>query len=327
VLGSINGINSATADTRVGIGTTTPTAKLQVRDADDAATADIAQFFAHNLTQGLGLGYNRIEAVGSNTDQHILLLPKGAGNLGIGTADPQAPLHLQRDGDLSNWQNAQLRISGATDPAMQLNLGYDTTNNRGVIQAGHSFVAFKDLLLNPFGGNVGIGVNAPTFQLQLSSDSAAKPNGGSWSNPSDFRLKENIHPFTDGLAVLLNINPVRYQLNGKAGMPKGEPGIGVIAQEVRHILPYTITTFKAKLEASDSKPTELLAFNSSALTFVLVNAVKELSARLDTLRAGDKQAEIDALKRENDAQKQCLAELERRLVAMEQAMKKLAEKP
>jgi trimeric autotransporter adhesin len=335
-------------------------------------------------------------------------------NVGIGTTSPAAPLHIQRNGNIgADWQNAQLRISGASDANMQLNLGFDTTNNRGVIQAGQANVAFKDLLLNPSGGNlgigisspesllhlrgasplriladiatlsgteyvdfmarnsgfasdlgglriqrqattgnidtlifaspngsaasekmritgtgnVGIGVNTPTFQLQLSSDSAAKPNGGSWSNPSDSRLKENIRPFTDGLDILLKINPVSYRLNGKAGMPKGEPGIGIIAQEVRDLLPYTITTFKAKLEAGDAKPTELFAFNSSALTFVLINAVKELSSRLDALELSSKQAEIEALKRENEGQRHRLADLDARLAAMEQLIKKLNEKP
>jgi hypothetical protein len=181
--------------------------------------------------------------------------------------------------------------------------------------------------LQDSGGNVGIGVPAPTFQLQLSTDSAAKPNGGSWSNPSDARLKENIRPFTDGLAVVRQINPVSYRLNGKAGLPKGEPGISVIAQEVRDLLPYTITTFKAKLEAGDAEPAELLAFNSSALTFVLINAVKELTARIDALHTTNKQLEIATLQHQNEAQKQRIADLEARLAAMEQMMKKLIEKP
>jgi hypothetical protein len=63
----------------VGLGITTPSlpAKLTVVDADNAATADIAQFYAQNQTQGIGIGYNSIQAVGSNATQDIFITPKG----------------------------------------------------------------------------------------------------------------------------------------------------------------------------------------------------------------------------------------------------------
>lgn len=51
---------------------------LYVRDDDNDATADIARFFAQNLTQGVGIGYNRIEAVGSNASQDLVLRSKDA---------------------------------------------------------------------------------------------------------------------------------------------------------------------------------------------------------------------------------------------------------
>ena len=84
-------------------------------------------------------------------------------------------------------------------------------------------------------GSVGIGTAAPTYQLELSVNSAAKPTGGFWATLSDARIKKNIRPFEDGLAVIEKILPVRYQYNGLAGMPKDSEGIGVIAQEVRKV--------------------------------------------------------------------------------------------
>jgi hypothetical protein len=39
---------------------------------------------------------------------------------------------------------------------------------------------------------VGIGTAAPTFQLQLSTDSAAKPTTNTWTISSDERIKQNI---------------------------------------------------------------------------------------------------------------------------------------
>ena len=67
-------------------------------------------------------------------------------------------------------------------------------------------------------------------------------------------------------------------------MPKGEKGISIIAQDVKDIIPYTIKTFKAKLNPEDDQETELYNFDSSPLTFVLINAVKELKAENDALK-------------------------------------------
>ncbi len=64
----------------VGIGTTTPTSSLHVVKADNG-TDDILKVLANNLTQGIGISYNTITAIGSNTDQNIIITPKGAGDI------------------------------------------------------------------------------------------------------------------------------------------------------------------------------------------------------------------------------------------------------
>jgi hypothetical protein len=56
----------------------------------------------------------------------------------------------------SNWSLSQLQIRGA-DSNQRLTIGYDTTNEQGVIQAGKNGTGWKDLLLNPSGGNVSTG--------------------------------------------------------------------------------------------------------------------------------------------------------------------------
>ena len=68
-------------------------------------------------------------------------------------------------------------------------------------------------------------------------------------------------------------------------MPEGAKGIGIIAQDVKDIIPYTIATFKAKLNLEDQEETELYSFNSSALTFVTINAIKELDLKINNLSA------------------------------------------
>lgn len=56
----------------------------------------------------------------------------------------------------------QFEINGATTRGKRLTFAFDTTNNFGCIQALENATAFRDLLLNPRGGNVGIGLGAST---------------------------------------------------------------------------------------------------------------------------------------------------------------------
>jgi hypothetical protein len=112
----------------VGIGTSSPGARFYVRSGHDNATADIGQFLANNLTQGIGIGYNRIEAVGSNTNQDVLLLPKGTGKVEIGaTATNPTTTTLAINGsinvtgninakyqDVAEWVPSSQKLSAGT---------------------------------------------------------------------------------------------------------------------------------------------------------------------------------------------------------------------
>ncbi len=134
------------------------------------------------------------------------------------------------------------------------------------------------------GGNVGIGISAPAYQLELSTDSAAKPGEATWTNPSDRRLKTDINSFTDGLDVIMDIKPITFKYNGKAGFTDTKTtNIGIIAQDIISIAPYTVGTFKAKLNANDTTETELYSFNAGALTFVTINAIKEQQTEISNL--------------------------------------------
>jgi hypothetical protein len=119
----------------------------------------------------------------------------------------------------------------------------------------------------------------------VSAGDAAKPGGGSWTASSDSRVKEKVKPYTKGLTEILLVNPVNYEYNGLAGTTKGKEFTGVIAQEIKDIFPETVNTYKAKLNEEDKETTDLYNFESTALTFALINAVKELKAEIDLLKA------------------------------------------
>ena len=128
-------------------------------------------------------------------------------------------------------------------------------------------------------------VNSLTgYQLKLSQDSAAKPTTSAWTITSDARVKTNVNPYTKGLEAILSINPITYDYNGKAGFEKLTGNIGIIAQDILNIMPECINTYKAKLNEDDEESTELYNFNSHALTFALINAIKELKAEIEILK-------------------------------------------
>jgi len=61
--------------------------ELRVRASHDNIDADIGAFYAHNLTQGIGIGYNRIQAIGTSPSQDIVLYPKGGGKVDVTEGD------------------------------------------------------------------------------------------------------------------------------------------------------------------------------------------------------------------------------------------------
>lgn len=134
-------------------------------------------------------------------------------------------------------------------------------------------------------GRMGLGVTAPSYQLQLSSNSAAKPTSSSWTVVSDERVKTNIQDYTTGLTEILQINPKTFDYNGKAGFEETTGNIGIIAQDVQGIMPETINTYEAKLNEDDTEETELFNFDSHPIQFALINAVKELNAKIEALEA------------------------------------------
>jgi hypothetical protein len=78
----------------VGIGDNNPGSRLLVRSNDDIGTNNFAQFLSNNGTQGIGIGFNSINAIGSLANQDIIINPKGAGNVGIGVSTPAIRLQV-----------------------------------------------------------------------------------------------------------------------------------------------------------------------------------------------------------------------------------------
>lgn len=131
--------------------------------------------------------------------------------------------------------------------------------------------------------------NNGTRDLQLGFDDAGKPGTNTWTVVSDSRLKDDIHPFKDGLETLNKINPKFYKYNGKASTPKDEYFVGVIAQEMKEVAPYMVSTFEYTPNPYDLNTRETYYdVNNGSLTYILVNAVKELDEKYEKLKSVSK---------------------------------------
>lgn len=129
-------------------------------------------------------------------------------------------------------------------------------------------------------------VTGSTNEILQVDGSAYKNDGsGTWKNNSDVRVKEDIRDLDAGLAQLRHVRPVRFRFNGRAGTRAGLEGIGIVAQEIEKIFPETVERVPAKASAGAGDIDDLRIFNPSALTFVLINAVRELAEKVDRLEA------------------------------------------
>lgn len=151
---------------------------------------------------------------------------------------------------------------------------FSTTNVANTVQGG--LVTMPERMRIRGNGNVGIGTFFPLYLLEVNG-SAAKPGGGTWTATSDVRLKQDVKPYTDGLAELLRIRPVRYRYNEASGHDTKPEYVGVIAQELREVAPYMVGTF-------EKDGAQYLNVDNSAMIYMLVNSVREQQALITELR-------------------------------------------
>jgi|GEM_PF-2966201 hypothetical protein len=228
-----------------------------------------------------------------------------SGSVGIGITTPMANFDIAGTGGLvvaseanldpgSNFNLVPLRNSG------RLLLGWNRTGGGGETDlisnmvggspGGFNFYEYSDAgtlthLVTFLGtGNVGIGMTDPSYQLQLSTNSAAKPTHNVWTIASDARIKTDISNFTDGLETVLKIRPTIYKYNGLGGVgfTDTESHIGVIAQEVELVAPYMVETGKGQIGGITVN--DFKSYQGHALPFILVNAIKEQQGQIEELK-------------------------------------------
>jgi len=120
-----------------------------------------------------------------------------------------------------------------------------------------------------------------TFQ---GSGTAYKAGGGTWTAPaSDARVKTVDADYQTGLAAVLALRPVHYTYKGNDGDRLQGSFVGLVAQEAEEVMPEMVAQREGTIDGRRVK--DLRTVDTSNLIFALVNAVKELAAELDELKA------------------------------------------
>jgi hypothetical protein len=139
------------------------------------------------------------------------------------------------------------------------------------------------MVLDTLNTRLGVGVTSPTHTLHLGTDDAAKTATSTWTTTSDERLKEVLGPFTEGLAALMQLEPVRFRYNGLGGVPRdGKEHVSLLAQAVQAVAPYMVDSHPGQL-TPDGPEEAIYTLNLHAMTFLFVNAIQELCQRVVAL--------------------------------------------
>jgi hypothetical protein len=280
---------------RVGVGTTNPNAKIEVKGADVGISV---MNNAGNMNYYFGIkdADNNKLYIGAGKDPSQGVAPAivvdgvaGANRVGVGTMSPWVKFHVMSPamtlGDSSTWP---MWISSGSNGDRLMFASNGTGASQFGIIASASGSTWTNTAINPNGGNVGIATTAPAYTLHVNG-TAGKPGGGSWSNSSDIRLKKNVEDLKGVLGKLLKLRPVSFEYKNAEAINE-LPGtqVGMIAQEVEQVFPQWVD------EGADGY--KRLTFRG--FEGLMVEALRELHNENGELRdlAKQQQSQINEMK-------------------------------
>ena len=282
---------------RVGISTDSPYSAASNGTDKLHVYGDNTGLIVGNPTGGssaLRLFGSRVSATSSNDTAFI--------QAGTSTADTSAKLRITRfDSDDANLHkfdvyalSSTFHGSGIFNTA-RLNSGNLVLNDGWISNDGGNEGIRVDNT-----GQVGIGVAAPSYQLELSTNSAAKPTSTLWTATSDERVKENIESINSEAALdkIMDLRPVSFNFIDEYcnchSLEEGSTHYNFIAQEVADVFPECVVEVGQDLLDHDTGEIiveNMKGLDSHAINIHMLSAIQELKIQLDAANARISQLE------------------------------------
>jgi hypothetical protein len=297
-VGTVTRRMTITSGGSVGIGTTSPSSLLHVSGSGGRLvriegpsnqdnylsifSGGIEMFIDADTTNSSGI-------VGTQSNHNLILRTNGTnkvwvttgGNVGIGSTSPVARLDVISSTasttapTLYLSQNAAFGQISALDPFHSLILrgipagttGYDVTagDQMSFVEYGGDFRFYQKAAGAPvLQGRLNVGTFTVTGDIIA------------YGSPSDISLKTNIKPLEGALEKIMKLKGVSFtwkedtDTNKMTGI---KDDIGFIAQEVQEVLPDLVR----------KNDNGLLSLRDKGITALLVEAIKELNAKIDRL--------------------------------------------
>lgn len=243
----------------VGIGTTTPSYKLDV-NGDINFTGDLYQNGALFTPAGGGGGSSPWTVTGNDIDY-------SDGNVGIGANAPWGR-NLTVHGQLE-----VIYGNGPSHLTLRSNEEYFGTYSDSSVSfsgkwASYSFIqnGSTRMFIKYLTGEVGIGTTDPRERLEVNGN--IKASGEVIAN-SDARVKENVETIPNALEKVTSMRGVTYNKIGEK-----RSSMGVIAQEIQKIAP----------EVVHGSEDGILSVAYGNITAVLIEAIKEQQKQIEELK-------------------------------------------
>ncbi len=294
-------------DGNVGIGTTSPAGTLHVDGGTSASISSADIILKAQDNTGIGDGGNIHLIPGESTmfgggvlagSDTVYTYFKTYGSIFSTGGYNVGPSNFQA----INSSNQHTATEGsATGPGFTFAGATGTGMFRTGSQDVLAFSVVQDEVMRlEQSGNVGIGTTSPGFLLEVAG-TAGKPGGGSWSDSSDARLKENIQSIDgrDALEKLGQLQGVTYEWINPEEHSEGTIA-GVTAQNLEDVFPDWVEEIEPKGKDADLIPAGEMA---KAIHFphdfnaYLIEAIKELAAQNETLKRRIEQLEKEITSR------------------------------